>query len=279
MATKLRGKNILITIIRRTFILCGVLLVLVPFFYFISVSFQPRNFVQGQAPTLIFKPTLENYEKVFSTMKFMQFFRNSIIICSISTLLSVFLGALAAYGLSRLKNKLSDTISFWILTQRMLPAIAVLIPIYLVMSKIRMLDTYHGLIIVYMVINLPYAVWMSRSFIDDIPLELDESAMIDGCNKMQIISKVIFPIAKPGILSTGIFIFVLSWSEFIFALILSSMTTKTLPVAISSFISDTGIEWNSMAAAGAILIVPLSIMFFFIQNSLVKGLSFGAVKG
>jgi multiple sugar transport system permease protein len=161
----------------------------------------------------------------------------------------------------------------------MLPAIAVLIPIYLVMSKIRMLDTYHGLIIVYMVINLPYAVWMSRSFIDDIPLELDESAMIDGCNKMQIISKVIFPIAKPGILSTGIFIFVLSWSEFIFALILSSMTTKTLPVAISSFISDTGIEWNSMAAAGAILIVPLSIMFFFIQNSLVKGLSFGAVKG
>ena len=103
--------------------------------------------------------------------------------------------------------------------------------------------------------------------------------MLDGCNKAQILIKIVFPIAKPGIIATGIFVFVLSWSEFIFALILSSMNTKTLPVAISSFISDTGIEWNSMAAAGAILIVPLSIMFFFIQKSLVKGLSFGAIKG
>ena len=271
--------TITITIIRRLFICFGLLFILIPFFYFLSVSFQPKNYTQTGIPAFGLSPTLENYKKVFSTLKFMQFFKNSIIICSLSTLLSVSCGALAAYGLSRLNNKLSDNISFWILTQRMLPAIAVLIPIYLVMSSLRMLDTYQGLILVYAVINLPYAVWMSKSFIEDIPMELDESAMLDGCNKAQILIKIVFPIAKPGIIATGIFVFVLSWSEFIFALILSSMNTKTLPVAISSFISDTGIEWNSMAAAGAILIVPLSIMFFFIQKSLVKGLSFGAIKG
>jgi len=279
MKNKANHLNRFIVVLRRLFLIAGLAFILIPFFYFISVSFQSKSYVQVSTPSVFFKPTLENYKKVFSTLKFLQYFKNSLIICSISTLLSVFVGFLAAYAITRLKNRFTENISFWILTQRMLPAIAVLIPIYLVMSKLRMLDTYYGIILVYSVLNLPYAVWMSKSFIEDIPIELDESAMLDGCNKTQIIFRVIYPVAKPGIISTGIFIFVLAWSEFIFALILSSMHTKTLPVAISSFISDTGIEWNSMAAAGAILIVPLSIMFFFIQKSLVKGLSFGAVKG
>jgi len=279
MKNKANQLNRFIVVLRRLFLIAGLAFILIPFFYFISVSFQSKSYVQVSTPSVFFKPTLENYKKVFSTLKFLQYFKNSLIICSISTLLSVFVGFLAAYAITRLKNRFTENISFWILTQRMLPAIAVLIPIYLVMSKLRMLDTYYGIILVYSVLNLPYAVWMSKSFIEDIPIELDESAMLDGCNKTQIIFRVIYPVAKPGIISTGIFIFVLAWSEFIFALILSSMHTKTLPVAISSFISDTGIEWNSMAAAGAILIVPLSIMFFFIQKSLVKGLSFGAVKG
>jgi multiple sugar transport system permease protein len=264
---------------RKLFLVVAILVILIPFFYFISVSFQPRNYVQTLKPNLSFTPTLDNYRKVFSTLNFFLYFKNSIIICVFSTTISLMIGSLAAYTISRIRNKFVDQVAFWILTQRMLPAIAVLIPIYLVMSRFGLLDTFPGMILVYSVLNLPYVVWMTRSFFDDIPIELDESAMLDGCTKIKIIFTIVYPIAKPGLFATGVFVFVLSWSEFIFALILSSMQTKTLPVAISSFVTDTGIEWNSMAAAGSVLIIPLTIMFFFIQKSLIKGLSFGAVKG
>jgi multiple sugar transport system permease protein len=276
---KFRLLSILQTTVRRLFLLIAILFVLIPFLYFISVSFQPKNYAQTLVPNLFFKPTLENYYKVFSTLKFFQYFGNSIIICALSTAISLVIGSLAAYTISRVRNKFVDQVAFWILTQRMLPAIAVLIPMYLVMSRLALLDTFPGMIIVYAVLNLPYVVWMSKSFFDDIPIELDESAMLDGCTKPKIIFGIVYPIAKPGLFATGVFVFVLSWSEFIFALILSSMNTKTLPVAISSFVTDTGIEWNSMAAAGSVLIIPLAVMFFFIQKSLIKGLSFGAVKG
>jgi multiple sugar transport system permease protein len=271
--------SIISATVRRLFLAAALLLILIPFLYFISVSFQPRNYVQTLTPNLSFTPTLDNYRKVFSTLKFFVYFKNSIIICVFSTAVSLITGSLAAYTISRVKNKFTGQVAFWILTQRMLPAIAVLIPIYLVMSRFALLDTFPGMIIVYSVLNLPYVVWMTKGFFDDIPIELDESAMLDGCTKVKIIFGIVYPIAKPGLFATGVFVFVLSWSEFIFALILSSMQTKTLPVAISSFVTDTGIEWNSMAAAGSVLIIPLTIMFFFIQKSLIRGLSFGAVKG
>lgn len=255
------------------------LIAIIPVIWFVLVSFQPKDVAQAGGLTFHFQPTLENYVNVFSKMNYLKFIKNSLIVCGCSTLLVVLLASLTSYALTRRKTEFTNSLSWWILSNKMFPPIAIVIPIYLVMSKIHLLDTYVGLILVYLAANLPYAVWMLISFFDDIPISLDEAGRIDGCTNLQILQKVVFPLAGPGILSTGIFVFVLTWSEFLMALLLTGTNTKTLPVAIAAFITDRGIEWGSMAAAGTALIIPLAIMFYSIQKYLVRGLAFGAVKG
>ena len=255
------------------------LIAIIPVIWFVLVSFQPKDVAQAGGMTFHFQPTLENYVNVFSKMNYLKFIKNSLIVCGCSTLLVVLLASLTSYALTRRKTEFTNSLSWWILSNKMFPPIAIVIPIYLVMSKIHLLDTYVGLILVYLAANLPYAVWMLISFFDDIPISLDEAGRIDGCTNLQILQKVVFPLAGPGILSTGIFVFVLTWSEFLMALLLTGTNTKTLPVAIAAFITDRGIEWGSMAAAGTALIIPLAIMFYSIQKYLVRGLAFGAVKG
>lgn len=255
------------------------LIAIIPVIWFVLVSFQPKDVAQAGGLTFHFQPTLENYINVFSKMNYLKFIKNSLIVCACSTLLVVLLASLTSYALTRRKTEFTNSLSWWILSNKMFPPIAIVIPIYLVMSKIHLLDTYVGLILVYLAANLPYAVWMLISFFDDIPISLDEAGRIDGCTNLQILQKVVFPLAGPGILSTGIFVFVLTWSEFLMALLLTGTNTKTLPVAIAAFITDRGIEWGSMAAAGTALIIPLAIMFYSIQKYLVRGLAFGAVKG
>ena len=255
------------------------LIAIIPVIWFVLVSFQPKDVAQAGGLTFHFQPTLENYINVFSKMNYLKFIKNSLIVCGCSTLLVVLLASLTSYALTRRKTEFTNSLSWWILSNKMFPPIAIVIPIYLVMSKIHLLDTYVGLILVYLAANLPYAVWMLISFFDDIPISLDEAGRIDGCTNLQILQKVVFPLAGPGILSTGIFVFVLTWSEFLMALLLTGTNTKTLPVAIAAFITDRGIEWGSMAAAGSALIIPLAIMFYSIQKYLVRGLAFGAVKG
>lgn len=255
------------------------LIAIIPVIWFVLVSFQPKDVAQAGGLTFHFQPTLENYINVFSKMNYLKFIKNSLIVCGCSTLLVVLRASLTSYALTRRKTEFTNSLSWWILSNKMFPPIAIVIPIYLVMSKIHLLDTYVGLILVYLAANLPYAVWMLISFFDDIPISLDEAGRIDGCTNLQILQKVVFPLAGPGILSTGIFVFVLTWSEFLMALLLTGTNTKTLPVAIAAFITDRGIEWGSMAAAGTALIIPLAIMFYSIQKYLVRGLAFGAVKG
>ena len=255
------------------------LITIIPVIWFVLVSFQPKEVAQAGGLTLHFMPTFENYINVFSKMNYFKFIKNSLIVCATSTVLVVLCSSLASYALTRRKTKFTDSLSWWILSNKMFPPIAIVIPIYLVMSKAHLLDSYFGLILVYLAANLPYAVWMLISFFNDIPISLDEAGRIDGCTNFQNLRKIIFPLAAPGILSTGIFIFVLTWSEFLMALLLTGVNTKTLPVAIAAFITDRGIEWGSMAAAGTALIIPLAVMFYSIQKYLVRGLAFGAVKG
>lgn len=252
---------------------------IVPVLWFIMVSFQPKEIAQAGGLTFNFIPSFENYINVFSKMKYFKFIGNSSIICLISTLVVVTLASLAAYGFTRKKTDGTRSMSYWILSNKMFPPIAIVIPVYLMMSKFRMLDSFYAIILVYVAANLPFAVWMLISFFEDIPISLDEACIVDGCTKVQTLRKIIMPLAGPGILSTGIFIFVLTWSEFLMALLLTGTNTKTLPVAIAAFVNDRGIEWGSMSAAGTILIVPLAVMFYSIQKYLVRGMGFGAVKG
>jgi multiple sugar transport system permease protein len=272
---KITPRSVALSIV--TFIL--MLFVIVPVLWFILVSLQAPSRTLSQSPLANLQFSLQNYVSVFSRLRYFRYLANSVIISVIATAVTLFIGSLASYSFSRMRNKVTDNLSFWILSTRMLPPIAVIIPIYLLMSALSLLDTFLGMVIVYMTISIPYSVWMMKSFFDDIPRELDEAAMMDGCSKLRIIYKVVVPIAIPGIISTGIFNFILLWSEFLFALIITSIGTKTLPVAIAAFITDKGIEWSNMAAAGSVLLVPLAVMFYLIQRFLLRGLTFGVLKG
>jgi len=255
------------------------LVVVVPVLWFILVSFQAPTRSLSQAPLENLRFTLVNYVNVFSRLRYLRYFANSLIITVVATLVTLIIGSLASYSFSRMRNKVTENLSFWILSTRMLPPIAVIIPIYLLMSSLGLLDTFLGMVIIYMTISIPYSVWMLKSFFDELPRELDEAARVDGCSKLRIIGRIVVPIAVPGIVSTGIFNFITLWSEFLFALILTSVGTKTLPVAIAAFITDKGIEWTNMAASGSVMIVPLAVMFYLIQRFLIRGLTFGVLKG
>lgn len=264
-----------------TWVILGayLLFTLVPIIMFLLASIQPPSAVQSTNPFQSFTPTFENYIIVFAQMNLGKYVLNSILICGASTILALVPGVLAAYSFARVKNKLTEQLSFWILSTRMLPPIASIIPLYLIMGRLNLLDKHLGLIIIYVAFNIPYVVWTMLSYIDEIPVELDEAAEIDGCSKLATLRYVILPIALPGIVSTGIFIFILAWSEFLFAVVFTSNNSKTLPVAIASFVTDRGIEWGKMAAAGSVLILPLAVMFYSVQRFLIRGLSFGAIKG
>lgn len=263
----------------HTILLAYLLFTIIPIAWFLTASIEPPSAIQSPNPFASFTPTLQNYIDVFAKLNLMRFILNSLVICSAATLISILAGVPAAYGFARLKTKGMERLSLWILSNRMLPPIAVVIPLYLLLGQLGLLDTQIGLIIIYSAFNLPYVVWTLISFFEEIPIELDEAAALDGSSLLGILCRIMVPIAAPGIIATAIFAFILCWSEFLFAVIFTSSTAQTLPVAIASFVTDRGIEWGKMSAAGSVLIVPLTVLFYSIQRFLIRGLSFGAVAG
>lgn len=229
-------------------------------------------------PKWIFQPTLQNYVDIFKTTRLFRYLLNSIIVASANTVLSLGLGSLTAYGLARFKFRGSENISFWILSIRMMPPVAAIIPIYIIMKKVRLLDTPWALIIVYLTFNLPFVVWMMKGFFEDIPRSIEESALIDGCSEFAVFRKIALPLAAPGLAATAILIFIFSWNEFLFALILTGTRAVTLPVGIIGFMKETGINWGYMTAGGMLALVPVVIFTILVQKHLVKGLTMGALK-
>lgn len=229
-------------------------------------------------PKWIFQPTLQNYVDIFKTSPLIRFLLNSIIVASTNTVLSLGLGSLTAYGLARFKFRGSENLSFWILSIRMMPPVATIIPIYIIMKKVRLLDTPWALIIIYLSFNLPFVVWMMKGFFEDIPRAIEESALIDGCSEFAVFRKIALPLVAPGLAATAILIFIFSWNEFLFALILTGTRAVTLPVGIIGFMKETGINWGYMAAGGMLALVPVVIFTILVQKHLVKGLTMGALK-
>ncbi len=229
-------------------------------------------------PKWIFQPTLQNYVDIFKSSPLIRFLLNSIIVASTNTVLSLGLGSLTAYGLARFKFRGSENLSFWILSIRMMPPVATIIPIYIIMKKVRLLDTPWALIIIYLSFNLPFVVWMMKGFFEDIPRAIEESALIDGCSEFAVFRKIALPLVAPGLAATAILIFIFSWNEFLFALILTGTRAVTLPVGIIGFMKETGINWGYMAAGGMLALVPVVIFTILVQKHLVKGLTMGALK-
>ncbi len=229
-------------------------------------------------PVWLFKPVASNYREIFQLIPFGSYLVNSLIVALLSTFISLLVGSLAAYGLARFKFKRSKDLSFWILSIRMTPPIAAAIPIFLIMRTLKLLDTKAALILAYCTFNVPFAVWLLRSFFQEIPREIEESAMVDGCSPFGAFFRIALPLIAPGLAATGIFTFIFSWNEFLFALILTGTRAQTVPVSLTGFIRETGIMWSHMAAAGVLAMFPMVVFTALVQRNLVKGLTMGAIK-
>jgi multiple sugar transport system permease protein len=230
-------------------------------------------------PTIFFHPTIEYHREVWFDRGFVHYLINSLIVSAGTVLISVPIGSLAAYGLSRMPQRRASPILFGLFAIRMFPHMLLAIPFFVMGSFLNMIDTYPLLILALVAINQPFTIWLMYSFFLDIPRELDEAAAIDGCNLWQTFRIVILPLARPGLTVAALFSLLLSYNEFLLALVLTGINTKTLPVAIASFGGEDVSDW-SISAAGAIgIMLPIVVIMVFVQRHLVRGLTVGAVKG
>ena len=203
---------------------------------------------------------------------------NSLIVAGASSILAIVLGTFCAYSLARF-NTGGKNLAMWIISQRMMPPIAVVFPVFLIYVYFGMVDTYLGLILLYTAFNLPYVIWMMRGYIADIPLELEESALIDGCTRWQTLWKVVFPMARSGLMATAIFTFVFAWNDFLFALVLTRTNVITFPVQLTHYMGGQSNFWSKIAAMSVLGTLPIFIAVTLMQRYLVRGISLGAVKG
>ena len=229
-------------------------------------------------PKWLFQPTLKNYMDIFKTSPLIGYAFNSFIVASVNTAACIIVGSLAAYGLARYKFKGSNNIAFWMLSIRMMPPVAAIIPIYILMKKLGLLDTPWCLVITYLTFNLPFVVWMMKGFFEEIPREIEESALIDGCSDFRVLLRIALPLVAPGLAATAILVFIFSWNEFLFALILTGTKSVTLPVGIIGYMKETGINWGYMTAGGILALIPVILFTMLVQKHLVKGLTLGALK-
>jgi multiple sugar transport system permease protein len=268
-------------ILRLLLISLALLLTLLPVYWMVNTSLKVQVEVFASPPTLIpQRPTLENYVSLFTRRNLGAYLVNSIITVGASVVLAVVIGSLAAYALIRFQlGRLNDKISFWILMPRMIPPIAVIVPIFLILQQFGLINKHLGLILVYTTSNLPIVIWMMRSFLQEIPLDLEEAAMVDGASRLRSFWDIVLPLAAPGLVATAIFSVIITYNEFLFALILTSTpAAATLPVGTAALIGKTQTLYGEMAAAGVVAMVPLVIFALLVQRHLVRGLTMGAVK-
>jgi len=253
---------------------------LLPIVWVVMTSFKSDAVANTYPPMFIFEPTISTYSDAL-TGGLLRFFLNSLIVAAASVTASFAIGLPAAYALARISFRGNQSISFWIISTRMGPPFGFIIPFYLIMSNIHLLDTWTALIVMYLIFNLPFMVWMLKGFIQESPKEIEESAMIDGCSTLGALGRVVLPTIKPGIAATIILSFVAAWNEFMYAVALTSTQAKTLPVATSDFSGSfvTGLRWNLMSVYATASMLPVLVMSIFVQRYLVRGLTLGALKG
>jgi multiple sugar transport system permease protein len=297
--------------VAATLVIAYALISIIPLVWIVLTGFKSPPDSIAYPPKMVFTPTLEGYVNLFTTRtrqtpEFMaslppaetwydalvrkrnmviagpsnvvQRFTNSIVIAFGSTFLAVFLGTLAAYGFSRFRVPLKDDLLFFILSTRMMPPIAVAIPIYLMYRELGLSDTKLGMILLYTAVNVSLAVWLLKGFIDEIPREYEEAAMIDGYSRLQAFWKVVLPQATTGIAATAIFCLIFAWNEYAFAVLLTSGEAQTMPPFIPFIIGEGGQDWPAVAAATTLFVIPIFVFTILLRKQLLRGITFGAVR-
>lgn len=257
---------------------------LAPLYWMFVVAFRSRAELFGNPSFALNLSYVDNYTSVVSDTTFNRFFVNSLIIATSNAVIVTICAVMAAYAMSRFRLTGRDSIFFWTLTNRMAPPAAFLLPMFLLMTRVvkigdwNLLDTRIGLILIYTVFNLPFAIWLLQGMVDAIPRELDEAALVDGATSFQVLYKIIIPILRPGIAVTAILTWIFAWNEFLFAANLGGPTSGTITTTLAEFVTVTGTNWGEMAALGTITLAPGVILIAWLQRHIIAGLSAGAVK-
>jgi multiple sugar transport system permease protein len=265
------------------------LIVIVPLYWTVVTAFKTRADVFAgpkYIPGLDYVPTLEHWERFFvqDWRYFSQQYTNSVVIGLTSSVLSVAIGALAAYALTRFKYVLGGKlrnreIAFWFVSQRILPPVAIVIPLYVLFQQVKLFDTQIGLIIAYAAFNLPLVVWLMQDYFAGIPAELEESALIDGCSRFQAFVRIVLPLVTPGLVATFLFVLVFAWNEYIIALFLTQSNAQTMPILIAAQNAQRGPEWSAISVLTIVTIAPVCVIAVFLERYISRGLLVGAVKG
>ncbi len=256
-------------------------IVLVPIYWMVAASLKSNKEITQEATLYPHEASFDNYVRLFSQREFGDYLVNSLAVTSISVALALLIGSPAAYAIARfhLRFRLERVVGLSLLTLRIVPPVVILIPVYLLMLKLRLLDTWLGLIITYTALNITFCVWMMESFFREIPVDLEEAAMVDGDSRLGALLRVTLPLSAPGLAATAIFAAIVSFNEFMFALVLTATPrAMTMPRGAATLIGRIDTDWASMAAAGVIGALPIVIFALLVQRHLVRGLTMGAVK-
>jgi ABC-type glycerol-3-phosphate transport system permease component len=270
-------KKPLINIIRFGLIFLALAFFVFPLVWMVSTSLKTEADAFRYPPVFLSTPTLNNYRKVLHG-DFPKSILNSLAICLSTVATSLLLGTPAAYALSRYHFKHKKDLAMWILSTRMAPPVAVALPMFLMMKAFHLLDSRWALIVLYTTFNLSFVIWMMRGFFEEVPRELDEAALIDGCSQGHAFVRIALPLVAPGLVAAGIFCFIFSWNEFYYALIMTRSNAMTVPVAVQGFTGLYGIRWGEMTAAASLATAPILAFAIATQRHLVRGLTLGAIK-
>ena len=255
------------------------ILCIAPIVVIFATSLRQQVQIFAEPLNFLFTPTLENYRAVLQEDKFDRYLVNSLIVGLSSTVITLVLGCMAAYGLARFRFPGRTSIAYTTLLLRTVPLAVMAIPVFMIWNEWKLVNSLPGLILLYVAVNLPFTIWLLYGFVLQVPIELEEAAAIDGCNPAQIFIKVLLPLMAPGLAAASIFTFRIAWNEFILALVLTDRNTRTLPVAASLFITDMGVDWGKVMAMGSLIAIPPLIFTFVAARQIISGLTAGAVKG
>ena len=272
-----KHKKQLMNVFQVTLIVIAILVMLVPIAWIFLAAF--KNHIDVFQLKILFTPTLENFRSVFEPPYYLgRKLVNSTIVAFVTVLIAIPAATMAAYSFSRFRMVGETAMLVVVLATQFVPAVVIILPFFVMFRDLGLLDTRLGLIIVNLAIVMPFAIWMIKGFIDGIPLDTEEAAMIDGSSRLQVIRNIVLPMAAPGLLTAGIFCFIISWNEFLFALILTNKDSVTLPIGLALFKAEEGDLWNLLSAAGIIIMVPMFVLALIIRNYFVQGMTMGAVR-
>ena len=271
------SKNKFLDFLQFLVILLTAVLILVPIYWIVSGAFKQQ--VDIFQLKLLFTPTLENFEIIFrSPYNLFDKLVNSTLVALSTILIAIPIATMAAYSFSRFRMKGERLMFVTILATQFVPAVVIVLPFFILFRDLGILDTRLALVLVNLSLVMPFAIWMIKGFIDGIPLDSEEAALVDGSSRFQVILNVTLPMALPGVITAGIFCFILAWNEFLFAVIITTNKAVTLPVGLSLFHAEEGVLWHLISAAGIMIMLPMFVLATIIQKHFVQGMTMGAVR-